>query len=319
MLFTNNAAPLNKMFSIDRVSPFRLPWIFRYLGEMRLSTFIGQLSGQEFQTTLYSGATSPTPFGQYGQALHPQPYLSGEKISFKFTENFEFTMSKTTVYGGPGNPLTPKTFLQSTFGVHVHGDVLGDGRSAVDFTYRIPKMRNWLSIYGEGFTEDEVSPLNEAPKSVWQGGLYLVRVPRVNKFDLRLEGGYTSPTRGSFCTSCFYANAQYNSGYNNDGYLIGTWIGRASQGVLIGTNYWLSPRKKVGVELRHRKIDRQYLPQGGTQNDIAANADIFVGPGFRFTGNLQYERWQIPLLATNRQNNVAASLEFGFWPGAHAH
>ena len=54
MLFTNNAAPLNNMFSIDRVSPFRLPWIFRYLGDMRLQAFIGQLSGQEFLTTSFS-------------------------------------------------------------------------------------------------------------------------------------------------------------------------------------------------------------------------------------------------------------------------
>ena len=109
------------------------------------------------------------------------------------------------------------------------------------------------------------------------------------------------------------------NGYTSDGHLIGTWIGRAAQGELIQTNYWISPRKKIGVELRHRKIDRQYLPQGGTQNDVAVNADIFTGPGFRFSGNLQYERWQIPLLATNRQNNVAASFEFGFWPRVHAH
>jgi Capsule assembly protein Wzi/PAP2 superfamily len=317
MLFTNNAAPLNNMFSIDRVAPFRLPWIFAYLGEMRLSAFIGQLSGTEFQTTLYSGTTNPTPFGQYGQALHPQPFLSGEKVSFKFTENFEFTMSKTTIYGGPGNPLTIKTFLQSTFGIRVDGDLLGDGRSAIDFSYRIPKLRNWLSLYGEGFTEDEISPINEAPKSIWQGGLYLAKVPRANKFDLRLEGGYTSPTRGSFCTTCFYTNGQYNSGYNNDGYLIGTWLGRASQGELIRTNYWLGPRKKIGIELRHRKIDSQYLPQGGTQNDVALNADIFTGAHFRFTGNLQYESWQIPLLAPNSQNNVAASFEIGFWPQGH--
>ena len=74
-----------------------------------------------------------------------------------------------------------------------------DGRPWI-LAYRIPKLRNWLSLYGEGFTEDEISPINEAPKSVWQGGLYLTKVPRVNKFDLRLEGGYTSPTRGSFCT-----------------------------------------------------------------------------------------------------------------------
>jgi membrane-associated phospholipid phosphatase len=319
MLFTNNAAPLNNMFSIDRVSPFRLPGIFRYLGDMRLQAFIGQLSGQEFVTTKFNGVTSGGWIGQYGQALHPQPFLSGGKMSFKFTENFEFNMSKTTVYGGPGNPLTTKTFLQSTFGLHVNGDVLGDGRTAADFAYRIPKMRNWLSLYGEGFSEDEISPINQAPKSVWQSGLYLAKLPRVNKVDLRLEGGYTSPTRGSFCTSCFYANGQYVNGYTNDGRLIGTWIGRAAQGELIQSNYWISPRKKIGLELRHRKIDRQYLPQGGTQNDIAVNADIFTGTGFRFSGNLQYERWQIPLLATNRQNNVAASFELGFWPTRHTH
>jgi membrane-associated phospholipid phosphatase len=319
MLFTNNAAPLNQMFSIDRVSPFRLPWIFSYLGDMRFEAFIGQLSGQEFIRTILTGNSVGTTIGQYGQALHPQPYLSGGKISFKFTENFEFDMSKTTVYGGPGNPLTIKTFLQSTFGVHVNGDVLGDGRSAVDFSYRIPKLRNWLSLYGEGFTEDEISPINNAPKSVWQGGLYLTKVPKINKFDLRLEGGYTSPTRGSFCTSCFYSNGQYVNGYTSGGQLIGTWIGRAAQGEMIQTNYWISPRKKVGVELRHRKIDRQYLPQGGTQNDVAVSADIFTGPGFRFSGNLQYERWQIPLLATNHQNNVAASFELGFWPTTHTH
>ena len=319
MLFTNNAPPLNKMFSIDRVTPFQLPGIFRYLGDMRLEAFIGQLSGQEFVTTNFTGPTHGATIGQYGQALHRQPFLSGGKISFKFTENFEFNLSKTTVYGGPGNPLTLKTFLKSTFGAHVNGDVLGDGRTAVDFAYRIPKMRNWLSLYGDGFSEDEISPINTAPKSVWQGGLYFAKLPRVNRFDLRLEGGYTSPTRGSFCTSCFYANGQYVNGYTNDGRLIGTWIGRAAQGELIRSNYWISPRKKIGIELRHRKIDRQYLPQGGTQNDIAVNADIFTATGFRFSGNLQYERWQIPLLATNRQNNVAASFELGFWPTHHTH
>ena len=95
--------------------------------------------------------------------------------------------------------------------------------------------------------------------------------------------------------------------------------GRSAQGESIRTNYWLSARSKIGLEFRHRKVDRQFLPQGGTQNDVAVNADIFAGAGFRFSGNVQYESWQIPMLATNRQSNVAASFEFGFWPAAHHH
>jgi hypothetical protein len=276
------------------------------------------LSGQEFLSTTFSGTTGPT-IGQYGQALHPQPFLSGEKISFKFTQNFEFNMSKTTIYGGPGNPLTLSTFLKSTFGRHVHGDVLGDGRSAVDFSYRIPKLRDWLTAYGEAFTEDEISPIAYPGKSTFQGGLYFARLPKLPKLDLRLEGGSTSPVNYDACNGCFYYNVQYLNGYTNHGSLIGTWVGRAAQGELMQTNYWLAPRKRIGLELRHRKVDRQFLPQGGTQNDVAVNADFFTGPGFRFSGSLQYERWLVPLLAANRQSNVAASFQFSFWPEVHVH
>jgi hypothetical protein len=320
MIFTNNASPLNNTFAIDRVSPFRLPWLFRYLGNIRFQAFIGHLSGQQFVSTAYNGSTTITTVGQYGLNLHPQPYLSGGKISFKLTPNFEFGMSKTTIYGGPGSPLTVSTFLKSTFGVKVHGDVLGDGRTTADFSYRIPWLRDWVTLYGEAFSEDEISPIPYLRKSVSQGGLYFAKLPKIPKLDLRLEGGYTSPTTAyDFCNSCFYTNAQYVSGYTNDGRLIGTWVGRASQGELIRTNYWLSARQKIGLELRHRTIDKQYLPQGGTQNDVAVNADILTGRGFRFSGSLQYERWLIPLLATSRQSDVAASFQFSFWPSPHTH
>ena len=318
MIFTNNAPPLNNMFSIDRVSPFRLPWIFRYLGDIHFEAFIGQLTGQEFLSTTFSGKTGPT-IGQYGKALHPQPSLSGGKISFKLTQNFEFSMSKTTIYGGPGLPLTPKTLLDATFGIHVHGDVLGDGRTTADFAYRIPKMRDWLTFYGEAMSEDQPSPIPYMRQSIFQGGLYFAKIPRIPKIDLRLEGGATSAVGYNVePAGYFYWNAQYVNGYTNNGGFIGSWLGRAAQGEAIRTNYWLSAKSKIGLELRHRKVDRQFLPQGGTQNDVAVNADFFTGPGFSFSGNLQYERWLIPLLAPNHQSNLAASFEFSFWPKVHS-
>lgn len=312
MLMTDNTEPIGRMFRINRVSPFRLPSVLRDLGEVRLEFFLGQLAGQEFINN--SGVFITGAQGQYGQNLHPQPFISGGKISFKFTTNFEFSMSKTTIYGGPGNPLTPKTLFESALSLHEHGEPLGDGRTAIDFSYRVPKLRNWLSVYGEGFSEDEVSPINTAQKSVWQGGLYLAQLPAVRKLDLRVEGGFTDPVDFKACNACFYSNPQYLSGYTNDGELIGTWIGRAAQGEALSTTYWFSPQKKIGLEMRHRKIDRQYLPQGGTQNDLALNSDFFLKSGFRFSGTLQYERWQIPLLATNRQSNLTASFQLGFWP-----
>ncbi len=315
LIFSNNAAPLNNMVTVDRVTPVRLPWLFRYLGDIRFQAFIGHMSGQEFLSTVYSNVKVHEIIGQYGLNLHPQPFLSGGKISLKLTPNFEFSMAKTTIYGGPGNPLTVKTFVDSTFGVHVNGDVLGDSRSSADFSYRLPGLRNWVTAYGEALSEDEISPIPYMRKSAFQGGLYLAKVPNISKMDLRIEGGSTSPV--GYCAVCMYSNAQYISGYNNDGRLIGTWIGRASQGELMRSNYWLTPRSKIGVEVRHRNIDRQYLPQGGTQNDVAVNAQILTRGGFGVSGNVQYERWQIPLLAGSRQSDVSASFEFSFWPKGH--
>ena len=60
MIFSDNAAPLNNMFTVNRVSPFRLPWLFRYLGDIRVEAFIGHMTGLPFQTTIYTGATTPT-------------------------------------------------------------------------------------------------------------------------------------------------------------------------------------------------------------------------------------------------------------------
>lgn len=310
MAFTNNAEPLN-MLRLNRVSPFRLPWILSYLGDMRLDFFLGQVSGQEF---INNGILGTQAQGHYGQALSRQPFLSGGRISFKFTQNFEFNMSKTTLYGGPGNAVTPKTLVESTFGVHVNGEALGDGRSVVDFSYRIPKLRNWLSLYGEGFTEDELSPLVKPGKSAWQGGLYFAKFPKLNKIDLRLEGGSTNPVDFSVCNGCFYHNFQYVSGYTNHGQLMGTWIGRAAQGESMESNFWFSATRKIGIELRHRKVDRQFLPQGGTQNDVALSSDLLAKSGFRFSSTVQYERWQMPLLATNRQSNVTGSFQLSYWP-----
>jgi hypothetical protein len=252
--------------------------------------------------------------------LQPQPYLSGGKISFKLTRNFEFNLSKTSIYGGPGLPLTANTLLKSFFGIHQHGDSLGDGRSGVDFSYRIPKLRDWLTFYGEVMSEDEPSPIPYLGQSIFQGGLYFAKLPGIRKVDLRLEGGSTSAVNYDLePAGYFYSNAQYVNGYTNNGGTIGSWLGRAAQGESIQTNYWLSAKSKIGVQLRHRNSDRMFLPQGGTQNDVAVKADIFTTSGFRLSGNLQYERWQIPLLATSRQSNVSASFQFAFWPIPQRH
>jgi membrane-associated phospholipid phosphatase len=317
-MFTNNVAPLTNMFRVDRVTPFRLPWIFKLLGNIRLQAFIGQEKGVEFIRHINQGVIGPD-IGSYGVDLYPQPFIFGEKFSFKFTENFEFNISKTAIYGGPGNPLTLKTFYYATLGKKLHGDDLGDGRSGVDFSYRVPKLRNWLTFYGDAFTEDEISPLAYPRKSAFSGGLYFSHVPKLPKLDLRIEGGTTSPVDYPQCVGCFYTNGEYVSGYTNDKRLIGSWIGRAAQGEWASANYWLNARNKIGLDFRHRQIDAQYLPQGGAQTDFGAHAQFFMKSGFSLSGQMQYERWNIPLLASQSQSNFSVSFQLGYLASHRAH
>ncbi len=313
MMFSDNADPI-VMFRINRITPFRLPSIFGLLGPLRTEFFLGKLLGYEFIVSPYGLV------GQYGQSLDPQPTLHGERFSFKPTRNFEFGFSVTTVYGGPGYPLTFRTFLNSlvnTGNTNYLGapNKPGDRRSGLDFSYRLPGLRRWLTFYGDGFTEDEYSPIAYSDRSAWHAGLYLSQVPAIHKLDLRVEGVFTDIPYHVYGPGTFYFNTTYRSGYRNDGNLIGSWIGREGQGAQAWTNYWLTSRNKIQFSVRHQKVSQEFIPGGGTLSDVAASADFWVRPSVCVAASVQYEKWIFPVLWPVPRNNVMSSLQVSFSPG----
>ncbi len=313
MMFSDNAVPVT-MFRINRVSPLKLPWLLGLMGPLRAEFILGQLSGHEF---VYGASTGL--IGQWGQYLNPQPFIDGVKLNFKPTPNFEFGVDVTTVVGGPGQPFMTHQFLKSmfSFGNGPYGSTSdpGDRRSGVDFSYKIPELRNWLTFYGDAFTEDEYSPLGYPRKSAFQGGIYLPRIPRIPKLDLRVEGGSTSPMSFAECNGCFYENGRFYNSYTNLGNLMGTWIGRASQGEQAWSTYWLTSRDTIQFNYRHRKVDDQFIPNGGTVNDEGVKASFWLGNATSVSASFQYEKWNIPLLASTIRSNVTTSVELSFWPG----
>src|SRR6266567_287012 len=175
LMFSDNAEPLN-MFRINRVSPFKLPSVLGWLGPVRAEWFLGQFDGHQFVFQTDTGT-----IGQFGRPLDRQPFLQGQKISLKPTPNFELSVSATTVFAGGPGALTWHTFLRSyslgnTF-YQGGPDDPGDRRSGVDFSYRIPGIRQWLTFYGDAFTEDEFSPLGYPRKSAIRGGIYMPQIP----------------------------------------------------------------------------------------------------------------------------------------------
>jgi len=330
MMFSDNAVPIT-MFRIDRVSPVRLPWILGLMGPLRGEFFVGRLSGHEFVIGASTGL-----IGQWGRALNDQPFIDGLKLSFKPTPNFEFGVDYTTVVGGPGTPFTFHKFIQSMFSLGngpygSHSDP-GDRRSGVNFSYKIPKMRRWVALYGDAFTEDEFSPLAYPGKSAFQGGIYMPQIPGIPKLDLRVEGGSTAPVDFPACNGCFYENGRFLNSYTNQGNIMGSWLGRASQGEQAWVTYWLTSHNKIQFNYRHRTLDRQFIPSGGTVNDGGMKADVWLSGKTELIGSLQYEKWNIPVLApggecinvvprfctpttsSGARSNVTASFQLTFWP-----
>lgn len=312
MMFSDNADPIN-MFRINRVTPFRLPSFLGALGPMRLEFFLGQFSGYHFILNP-SGVV-----GNWGQSLHPQPIIHGERLSFKPTENLEIGLSRTTDYGGPGYPLTVHSFLRSVFSTSnaLAGspNKPGDRRSGLDLSYRIPGLRNGLTFYCDGFVEDEISPLVGPDVAARTGGLYIPRVPRLPKLDFRLEGVYTDlPSGGTKRPGFFYYDSTWITGYQNSGNLLGSWIGRGGQGAQAWSSYRFTPKDKLELSYRHQKVSNQFVPDGGTLADADLRADFWMGSLFSLSASVQYEAWTFPVIASNRRRDVATMVQLAVWP-----
>lgn len=313
MLFSNNAEPI-PMLRFTRVSPFKLPSFLGWLGPIRSEYFVGQLRGHDF-----IGGPNFVVSGQYGKPIDPQPYIQGAKVAFKPTPNFEFSVSTTSLFAGQGVPFNTHTFLIGATGTGngqpgTRNDP-GDRRSAFDFSYRLPKLRDRLMFYANGFADDQYSPIAYPDRSAWTAGLYAPKLPLIPKLDFRVEGTFTDlPIGGGVSRGFFYLNLRFRNGYTSNSHLLGNWIGRQGQGAQAWSTYHFGPRNSVTLGFRHQKVSPQFIADGGTVTDGSVRSDFWLRKDLSVGGLLQYERWKFPVLELNQQNNWTSSIQFTFWP-----
>jgi hypothetical protein len=308
LLFSNNAEPIT-MLRYDRVSPIELPGIGRWLGPIRAQFFLGRLSGQQF---VHVGSQT---LGQPGVSLGDQPFINGQKFSLKPTPNLEFSVSRTVIFAGAGAPFTTKSFLRSLFSTSNAApgpNDPGDRRSDVDVQYTLPKLHNLLKLYVDTFTDDEVFPLAYPTHSAWSPGFYVARLPHLPHMDFRAEG-YLTPRR-SF-PGFYYFNVHYLSGYTNDRQLLGSWIGRESNGYQLWSTWWLSPRSSVQVRARDQNASSVFL-RGGSLRDVEVSTDLALSSHWQLSAAVQQERWRFPLLSASPHNNLTTTIQLSFHPKA---
>jgi hypothetical protein len=306
-LFSNNAEPL-MMLRYDRVQPFVLPGFLKFLGSIRAQFFLGRLAGAQFVQAENQIIGSP------GVALKDQPFIHGEKLSFKPNENFEFSVSRTVIFAGECAPFTSHTFLHSIFSISGGAEQKdpGDRRVAVDATYRIPGLRKCLTGYADGFSDDQPFPPTYPTESVWLSGFFLRCLPSLPRMTVRAEG-LLSPHRDLAFPGFFYFNVHYLSGYTNNRQLIGSWIGREGDGEQIWTTWNLSPRSSIEANFRGMTANREFL-QGGALRDYSVAANFQVRPEWQLRVENQTEWWRFPLLSPTPQRNDELTIQLSYRP-----
>ena len=168
-------------FQIDRVEPLRIPVLSRLTGPFRYQFFVGSLQGH----------TDPNA-----------PWVHAEKVSFKPTENLEFGFERTVIWGGKGHvPITIGSFLKSFFSFQDVSAAEKLSRSdpgarfgTFDFSYRLPYLRQWLTLYTDSLVHDDTSPISAPRRAGIRPGLYLSQFPKLHQLDLRVEAVRHGPS-----------------------------------------------------------------------------------------------------------------------------
>ncbi|MGA2898031.1 MAG: capsule assembly Wzi family protein [Acidobacteriaceae bacterium] len=301
MAYSNNAENIYS-FRINRTEPLFIPLLSYLTGPFRYEFLVGSLKGHTYPN---------------------DPWVHVEKISFRPTENLEFGFERTVIWGGKGHePINLHSFLRSFFSLSAPTPAVkltsadpGARFGAFDFSYRLPFVRNWLTLYSDSEVHDDVSPIDAPRRASWRPGIYLSHVPGIPRLDLRAEAVSTDPpiTNSNGGLFMYYEGIQ-KQGYTNQGQLFGDWIGREDKGGQGWITYHLSGNEWFQIGVRNQKAAKDFIPGGTTLNDISFQIVKRIGKDFEINGNFAYERWKAPIYLSGQQTVTTTTIQLTWFP-----
>ncbi len=299
--YSNNADNIYA-FEINRVEPIRIPLLSRLTGPFRYDFFVGDLQGH----------TAPNA-----------PWIHGEKISFKPSRNVELGFERTVLWGGRGHePITIHTFLESFFSVQnvslsskISKNDPGARFGTFDFSYRLPFVRDWLTLYTDSLAHDDVNPTSAPRRAAIRPGIYLSHFPMVPHLDLRVEAASTDPPTSRSRNGEFLdAEGIQLQGTTNKGLLFGDAIGRENKGGQAWLTYHLSAAEHVQLTYRTVKAANNFIAGGTTQQEFKADVIKHVGENLEVRGWVQYEEWKAPIYRPGSNTDVSVSGQLTWYP-----
>jgi len=300
-MYSNNAENIYA-FQIDRTEPLYIPLLSRLTGLFRYDFLVGSLKGH----------SNPN-----------DPWIHIEKINFKPTPNVEFGFERSVIWGGKGHePITIHTFFRSFFSttnesskVKESSDDPGARFASFDFSWRLPWLNHWMTLYSDSMIHDDVSPVDAPRHAGVRPGIYLSRVPGIPRLDFRVEGVNTDPetSRSNGGTYLYWEGIQVQ-GYTNKGFIVGDAIGREGKGGQAWLTYHTSPRGLVQISFQHKKDAKDFIPSGTTQNSFDIRAVKRFHHDLEVSAELQHEWWKAPIYQPGEQTDTVATFQFTLYP-----
>ena len=302
-LLSDNAEPID-MVEVVNPEPIRLRLFLKYLGPVRVDHILGRLANR---------------------TDHANPWVYGGKITFKPLPCLEIGYARLTTIGGRGgDPFTLHNFILSMFGQtskREPGDsVPGENNNEMDWTFYVPKVRNYIVLCGEVYAFDSFIAWTRPTAYPYRPGIYITRIPGIPKLDLHIEAantqapGWNSGSGGNH-GQVVYFNSGYHEANTNNGFLMGNVVGRDGQTIQGWLTYWASPRNTFQLMYKNNFVDPIFIPGGGAWQDYSVGNEFYRQSGFYVKSKLQYEHIShYPLLFNGSQHNVTSIVELGFMP-----
>jgi len=250
LLLTNNAEPLD-LIKVSNPEPVLLPWIFGYLGPLQVEWFWTEL--------------------EHDRVIH-RAQLTGLRLDFKPTPNWEVGLARVIQFGGYGRPgLFEKGLGDVVAGVNAEGgdDVETENSlAAIDLIWRISWPRP-AQLYWEYGGEDQATLLDITPFMSAFGhvvGLYLPEVVPDVPVDLRIEYLTNVQDDGPF----WYRHGTYKSGYTYRGKILGHPFGGQAEAVSVRID-WL-PDDAWALGLDADWVTNEVVG-GGKEKDLRLGCD----------------------------------------------
>jgi hypothetical protein len=304
MAWSNNAENVYAL-RVDRIEPLNIKYLSKLLGPVRYDFFVGSIKGHTYLNS---------------------PWVHSSMFSFRPTENFEFAFQRTVIWGGKGHaPVTLGTFWHSFYDTN---DTSADeklGRndpgarySDFSFSYRLPFVRKYATLYLDSICHDDVTPISAPRRAAYRTGVYISQFPGLKNFDFRVEGVTTDPGVARSMGGQFnYYEIIQREGYTNKGNIMGDWIGREAKGGQAWLTYHLSGNEWIQVEYLHKKNENDFIPGGTTQNQFKASMVKRLGRETELNAWVQYEGWKAPIYKPGLQKDTSVAVQLTWYPKLH--